>query len=105
MNEKNKKIAIVTGGGRGIGRAISIELALAGYYIIINYKSNDKSAADTLKIVKDSGNDGEIFKFDVSDSKESERAIEDIASRYNNIEVLEQCRHNGRRIICFHAGR
>jgi len=83
-----KKLPLLPGGGRGIGRAISIELALAGYYIIINYKSNDKSATDTLKIVKDSGNDGEIFKFDVSDSKESERAIEDIASRYNNIEVL-----------------
>ncbi|MBT8351567.1 MAG: SDR family NAD(P)-dependent oxidoreductase, partial [Deltaproteobacteria bacterium] len=88
MNEKNKKIAIVTGGGRGIGRAISIELALSGYYIIINYKSNDKSAADTLKIVKDSGNDGEMIQFDVSDSKESEKAIDDIASRYTNIEVL-----------------
>ncbi len=83
----NKKIAIVTGGGRGIGRAISIELAGAGYYIVINYKSNAKAAADTLKTIKERGNDGEIIKFDVSDSKESERAIDDIASRYN-IEVL-----------------
>jgi 3-oxoacyl-[acyl-carrier protein] reductase len=87
MNEKNKKAAIVTGGGRGIGRAISIELAGAGYYIVINYKSNAKAAADTLKTIKDMGKDGEIIKFDVSDSKESERAIDDIASRYN-IEVL-----------------
>ena len=83
----NKKIAIVTGGGRGIGRAISIELARKGYYIIINYKSNAKAAADTLKTIKEKGNDGEIIKFDVSDSKESERAIDNIASRYT-IEVL-----------------
>ena len=87
MNEKNKKVAIVTGGGRGIGRAISIELAGAGYYIIINYKSNAKAAADTLKTIKERGKDGETIQFDVSDSKESERAIDDIASRYN-IEVL-----------------
>ncbi len=88
MDEKSKKVAIVTGGGRGIGRAISMELALAGYYIIINYKSNAKTAADTLEIIRDGKNDGEMIQFDVSDSRESEKAIDDIASRYSNIEVL-----------------
>lgn len=88
MDEKSKKVAIVTGGSRGIGRAISIELARMGYYIIINYKSNAKAAADTLQAIRDRESDGEMIQFDVSDAKESERAIDDIASRHNNIEVL-----------------
>jgi len=88
MDEKSKKVAIVTGGSRGIGREISIELARVGYYIIINYKSNAKAAADTLQAVRDRESDGETIQFDVSDAKESERAIDDIASRYENIEVL-----------------
>ncbi|MDY6792969.1 MAG: 3-oxoacyl-ACP reductase FabG [Thermodesulfobacteriota bacterium] len=88
MDEKSKKVAIVTGGSRGIGRAISIELARVGYHIIINYKSNAKAAADTLQAVRDRESDGEMIQFDVSDAKESERAIDDIASRYENIDVL-----------------
>lgn len=84
----NKKIAIVTGGSKGIGRAIALELADAGYYTIINYKSDDKAAADTLKIIKNKGSDGEVVKFDVSDSEEAEKAINDITSRFSNIEVL-----------------
>ncbi len=84
----NKKIAIVTGGSKGIGRAIALELADAGYYIVINYKSDDKAAADTLKTMKNKGSDGEVVKFDVSDSEEAEKAINDITSRFSNIEVL-----------------
>ena len=52
MNEKEKRVAIVTGGSRGIGRAICIELAKYGYYVIINYKSNEKAANETLEIIK-----------------------------------------------------
>ncbi len=83
----NKKIAIVTGGGRGIGRAISIELADAGYFIIINYKSNAKSAEDTLKTIKDRGNDGEVIQFDVSDSKESGET--EVARFFNDEEIFD----------------
>jgi hypothetical protein len=44
-----EKIALVTGGSRGIGRAICVELAAAGYHVIINYKSNKKAADETAK--------------------------------------------------------
>lgn len=64
------KYALVTGGGRGIGRAISVKLAEMGYYIIINYKSNQTEAKNTLNQVKEKGSDGEIMGFDVSKSEE-----------------------------------
>lgn len=61
------KCALVTGGSRGIGRAISIKLAGMGYYVLINYKSNQDEADKTLGIIKEKGGDGLLMKFDVSD--------------------------------------
>ena len=50
MSNKNQaKVAIITGGSRGIGRAICVELARDGLYIIINFRSDDQGAAETLK--------------------------------------------------------
>ena len=61
------KYALVTGGSRGIGRAVCLKLAEEGYTILINYKSNDTEAAKTLQLVREKGADGELLKFDVSD--------------------------------------
>ncbi len=90
MSEKDndKKIAIITGGSRGIGRAISAELASHGYYVVINYKSNDTAASETLDMVRQVGGDGEAIQFDVSDAEDSAKAIKDIASRFGSIRVL-----------------
>lgn len=60
-----KKIALVTGGSRGIGRAISIKLAEMGYFILINYLSNKEEALKTLELVRQKGTDGELMPFDV----------------------------------------
>jgi 3-oxoacyl-[acyl-carrier protein] reductase len=61
------KFALVTGGSRGIGRAVCIKLAEMGYNILINYVSNETEARQTLSLVKEKGVDGEIIQFDVSD--------------------------------------
>ncbi|MBO4416968.1 MAG: 3-oxoacyl-ACP reductase FabG [Bacteroidales bacterium] len=61
------KTALVTGGGRGIGRAICIRLAKEGYYVIVNYVSNEAAAEETLAAIKADGGDGETMRFDVSD--------------------------------------
>ncbi len=86
--KSDERVAIVTGGSKGIGRAISVELAKDGYHIIINYKSDDKAAAETLEMIKNIGADGETIKFDVSNFEETRNVINDIAGRLNNIEVL-----------------
>lgn len=61
------KYALVTGGSRGIGRAVCLKLAEQGYNILINYKSNETEAQRTLELVREKGTDGELMKFDVSD--------------------------------------
>ena len=83
------KCALVTGGSRGIGRAICLHLAAAGYYILINFKSNLEEAERTLSAVKETGN-GSLLPFDVADKtsiKQSlEKWMEDNTDKY--IEVL-----------------
>jgi 3-oxoacyl-[acyl-carrier protein] reductase len=89
MNGKpDKKVAIVTGASRGIGRAISIELARCGCYVVVNYRSDEQGATQTLQMIKEAGANGEIMRFDVSDHSEAQNAIEDIRSRLESIDVL-----------------
>lgn len=65
------KCALITGGSRGIGRAICIQLAKdTDYHILINYNSNEQAAFETLKEVETLGNSGEILKFNVSDAEQ-----------------------------------
>ncbi len=72
------KCAIVTGGSRGIGKAICIKLAEeSNYHILINYNSNETAAQETLEEVKNLGKTGEILKFNVSDAEETARILND----------------------------
>ena len=67
MVEKNKiRYALVTGGSRGIGRAIAERLACDGYYVVINYKSNDEAAQQILQTILQNGGQAELLKFDVT---------------------------------------
>ena len=61
------KCALVTGGSRGIGRAICIKLADLGYYVLVNYKGNEVEAEKTLAAIKEKNGKGELMQFDVSD--------------------------------------
>jgi 3-oxoacyl-[acyl-carrier protein] reductase len=90
QNERpnERKIAIVTGGGKGIGRAICVELARCGGYIVVNYRSDKNGAEQTLALVEDAGGRGEIRQFDVRDGQAAEQAVEDIARRLDGIDIL-----------------
>lgn len=66
--EQRVKYALVTGASRGIGRAVAVKLAEAGYRLLINYASNDEAAAETLRLVREAGSDGELLRFDVADA-------------------------------------
>jgi len=70
------KYALVTGGSRGIGRAICQRLALSGYHVLINYVSNEAKALETLELTKQAGVEGEIIKFDVANLEETTAALE-----------------------------
>jgi 3-oxoacyl-[acyl-carrier protein] reductase len=62
--------ALVTGGSRGIGKAICIRLAALGYHVLINYKSNIAEADDTLKTIREKNGSGELLPFDVGNRQE-----------------------------------
>ena len=83
-----QKIAIVTGGSRGIGRAIAVELAAQGYQIVITYKTNEEAAAETLRLIGDAGGSVEAVKFDVGNAAEAEGAITDLLGRLERVDVL-----------------
>lgn len=70
------KYALVTGGSRGIGRAICMELARQGYPVLINYRSNGDAAEETLTAVRENGGDGELMPFDIADADAVEAALE-----------------------------
>ncbi len=84
------KYALVTGGGRGIGRAVCIKLAEMGYYILINYKSNDQEAEKTLELIKEKAGEGELLKFDVSDAQQVTQVLNTWQENHPNeyIEIL-----------------
>ena len=82
------RVALVTGGGRGIGRAICLELAGDGCYTIVNYRSNDRAAEETLTTIRENGGEGETSRFDVSDSGETGAALSEIFTRFEQIDVL-----------------
>ncbi|MBU4262437.1 MAG: 3-oxoacyl-ACP reductase FabG [Proteobacteria bacterium] len=86
--ENERKTAIITGGSRGIGRAICVELARSGCYTVINYLRDKQSAEQTLAMVENEGGRGEIYLFDVRDGQATADAVADIGNRLGSIDVL-----------------
>ena len=84
------KYVLVTGGSRGIGRAICLKMADLGYHVLINYNNNKTEAEKTLNLVIKQGGSGELMKFNVSSSKEVDTALEAWVERNPDqyIEVL-----------------
>ena len=70
------KYALVTGGSRGIGRAVCIKLASMGLPVLINYQSNRQAAEETLRIISENGGSAELMPFDVTKADEVDQAIE-----------------------------
>lgn len=86
MNEK--KVAIITGASRGIGKTCAIELAKQGYISIINYVSNDDVANAVVEEIKSFGGDAKAFKCDVSNSEAVKKMIDTIFNEFKRIDVL-----------------
>ena len=84
------KCALVTGGSRGIGKAVCIKLASLGYHTLINYKSNVTEAEHTLEVIKSNNGTGELLPFDVSKKENISKALGLWKDAHNedHIEVL-----------------
>jgi len=79
-----KKIALITGASRGIGRAVAVALAQAGCRVLINFRSRQADAEETLARVKQAGGDGELCPFNVADAAACTEAI----ARHPRIDIL-----------------
>jgi 3-oxoacyl-[acyl-carrier protein] reductase len=89
MNDRvNPPVALVTGGSKGIGRAICVEMAANGYQVIINYFSDAEGARETLKQVEAAGSSGICVPFDVADAEATQKGLETIFATYPTVDAL-----------------
>ena len=88
MYNLDGKIALVTGGSRGIGKAIAKRLASEGATVVINYTQNDTAANETVKEIEDAGGQASISKFDVSDFNAVHEAVDKIIENYGALHIL-----------------
>jgi 3-oxoacyl-[acyl-carrier protein] reductase len=88
MFDLTGKVALVTGGSRGIGRAASLALAKQGAHVVINYVSNEGAAREVADLIQAAGGKAEIVQFDVGSGDAAEKAIAEVAKRLGRLDVL-----------------
>jgi 3-oxoacyl-[acyl-carrier protein] reductase len=82
------RAAIVTGGTRGIGRAIALRLAAEGANVAISYRSNDETAGETAEAVRAEGVKCEVFKGDVSSPGDVEALFKGVSDAFGRVDIL-----------------
>ena len=82
------KIALITGAGRGIGRAIAIALAKEGAEVVINYNGSEERAKEVKQTIEENGGKASIYKCNVSDFVACEAMIKEIVKEYGHLDIL-----------------
>ncbi len=86
---EDRRVVVVTGGSRGIGRAIALKFAEENAHIIIfHYDPDESASSETLNLLKEKGIEAKSFKVDVSDKKAVDSVFEKIFSEYKRVDVL-----------------
>jgi 3-oxoacyl-[acyl-carrier protein] reductase len=88
MRDLQDRVALVTGGSRGIGRAIAIMLGAHGARVVINYAADETAANETAAAVAAAGGTAATRRFDVSDPRAVDEAIKDIAATEGGLHIL-----------------
>ena len=82
------KVAVVTGGSRGIGRAIALEFAERGAAVVVNYNSSPDAAEEVVKKIQEAGGKAAAFKADVSDFKQAESLVKFAVDTFGDLSIL-----------------
>lgn len=88
MFELSGKVALVTGGSRGIGRAAAEALASQGAHVVLAYVRGEDAARAAAEQIQSSGGKAEILQFDVADYDASEKAVADLAKKLGRLDIL-----------------
>jgi len=88
MGVLDGRVALVTGGSRGIGRAIVLRLAAEGASVAVNYLHNEEAAAETAGQVCAAGGVAVVARFDVGDAAAARSGVQDIVDRMERIDIL-----------------
>ena len=88
MSDLNDRIALVTGGSRGIGKAIALTLADAGAAVAVNYRERSDEAEAVAAAIRKNGGRAEVFSADVSDRSAVQGMVRDIEDRLGPIDIL-----------------
>ena len=83
-----ESVALVTGGSRGIGRAICLELARQGASVAVNYAGNEAAAQETVEACRALGVEAEAFRADVSDPAACDQLIQAVKERFGKVDIL-----------------
>ncbi|MCA9788348.1 MAG: 3-oxoacyl-[acyl-carrier-protein] reductase [Cyanobacteria bacterium HKST-UBA06] len=86
--EQEQKVAVVTGGSRGIGKACVEALAKEGYDIVLTYAANQEAADQTVEIVKRLGRQAKAIKADAADPDAAQQVIDDAVATFGRIDAL-----------------
>ena len=84
----DRPVAVVTGASRGLGRAIALRLGRDGFFVVINYHSNESAAREVAESIAAAGGDGAPTQFDVSDRPQVSAAFKAITAERGRISVL-----------------
>ena len=81
-NANADKKVLVTGASGGIGRAIAVEAAKAGYYVICHYNGSQGKAEETLRLIQEAGGVGELIQFDVSNREDCKAKLSEMSAKH-----------------------
>src|SRR4026209_2847622 len=82
------RVALITGGSRGIGRAVALELAARGAAVVVNYRKSSEAADEVVKKIQEAGRKRAAFQADVSDFKQAEALVKFAVETFGDLSIL-----------------